>query len=225
MEVIAIRDIVAGEEICIPYVDPALVETRQQMFRFTYGFTCTCPSCTNLKRFDASWPVPDGEVLDSIGDSLRNFMFPHAYPSEIRLPSSPVNLETIPLDILRVFRESCLTSLCESFSTFSHDGPFESAIEVGLTILAFYVAIYPPNYPQIGLHLLEMAKTAWNAFITMEVPDPATRPEGLHFLAQARAHLRLSKQVWTVIGLEGDEGGPVMEIQVLESLLSEQASE
>lgn len=121
------------------------------MFRFTYGFTCTCPSCTNLKRFDASWPVPDGEVSDSIWDSLRNFMFPNKLPSEIRLPSSPVNLETIPLDILPVFRESCLTSLCESFSTFSHDGPFESAIEVGLTILAFYVAIYPPNYPQIGV--------------------------------------------------------------------------
>lgn len=59
----------------------------------------------------------------------------------------------------------------------------------------------------------------------MEVADPATQPEGLNFLAQARAYLRLSKQVWTVIGLEGDEGGPLAEIQVLESLLSEQGSE
>jgi hypothetical protein len=32
----------------------------------------------------------------------------------------------------------------------SHDGPFESALEVGLTVLAFYVVIYPPKYPQIG---------------------------------------------------------------------------
>jgi hypothetical protein len=70
-----------------------------------------------------------------------------------------------------------------------------------------------------------MAKTAWNAFVTMEVADPATQPEGLNFLVQGRAYLRLSKQVWTVIGLEGDEGGPLAEIQVLESLLSEQGSE
>lgn len=138
-------------QICIPYVDPALLETRQQMFQFTYGFTCTCLSCTAFKLLDASWPVPDRKELEYLGTSLRDFVFPDQYPDATRLPSSPVNLETIPSEILRIFRESCLTSLCESFSTFSHDGPFESALEVGLIILAFYVVIYPPNYPQIGV--------------------------------------------------------------------------
>ncbi|KAH0832322.1 hypothetical protein J3R83DRAFT_13335 [Lanmaoa asiatica] len=226
MEVVAIRDIVPGEEICIPYVDPALVETRQQMFRFTYGFACTCPSCAAFKLLDASLPVPNWDELGSLGTSLREFVFPDPYPDAIRLPSSPVNLETVPLEILRVFREACLTSLCESFSTFSHDGPFESALEVGLTILAFYAVVYPPNYPQIGMHLLEMAKTAWNAFITSEGADPLTQPVGLKLLAQVRAYLRLSSQVWSVIGPEGDEGGPMAEIQVLEGLLiSEQGSQ
>lgn len=121
------------------------------MFRFTYGFMCTCPSCTAFKLLDASWPIPEGEELGSLGTSLRELVSPDHCPDAIRLPSSPVNLGNIPLEILHIFRESCLTSLCESFSTFSHDGPFESALEVGLIILAFYVVIYPPNYPQIGV--------------------------------------------------------------------------
>lgn len=121
------------------------------MFRFTYGFTCTCSSCTAFKLLDASWSVPDREELGSLGTSLCEFVFPDQFPDAIRLPTSPVNLETVPFEILRIFRESCLTSLCESFSIFSHDGPFETALEIGLIVLAFYVVIYPPNYPQIGV--------------------------------------------------------------------------
>lgn len=121
------------------------------MFRFTYGFTCTCASCTAFKRLDTSQPAPDKTEPESLGTSLREYVFPDPHPDAIKLPSSPVNLETIPFEISHIFRESCLTNLCESFSTFSHDGPFESALEVGLKILAFYVAIYPPNYPQIGV--------------------------------------------------------------------------
>lgn len=64
-----------------------------------------------------------------------------------------MNLETVPFTVLDILREACLTSLCESFSTFSHDGPYDSALEVGLKVLAFYVVIYPPNYPQIGVYV------------------------------------------------------------------------
>lgn len=74
------------------------------------------------------------------------------------------------------------------------------------------------------MHLLEMAKTAWNAFITTKDADPLTQPAGLKLLTQVRAYLRLSNQVWAVIGPEGDEEGPLAEIQVLERLLSEQGS-
>jgi hypothetical protein len=75
------------------------------------------------------------------------------------------------------------------------------------------------------MHLLEMAKTAWNSFITMECADPLTQPAGLKLLGQVRAYLRLSNQVWAVIGPEGDEGGPLAEIRALEHLLSEQESQ
>lgn len=69
----------------------------------------------------------------------------------IELLKEPVHLETVPSELLCLFRESCLTELCESFSSFRHDGPFESALEVGLVVLVFYAVIYPPNYPQIGV--------------------------------------------------------------------------
>ena len=80
-------------------------------------------------------------------------MFPDPSPDVITLPSSPVNLEIVPVDVLPVLREACLAHFCELFSKSSHDGPFEVALRVGLTVLAFYVVIYPPNYPQIGMFL------------------------------------------------------------------------
>ncbi|KAF8840609.1 SET domain-containing protein [Paxillus ammoniavirescens] len=221
MEVVALRDIVPGEEICIPYVDPALLETRQKMFQLTYGFTCTCLSCMALDRLDIPHPAPAGKELISTGTALHHFLFPVPAPDMIELPKEPVHLETVPSGLLCMFRESCLTELCESFSSFSHDGPFESALEVGLIVLAFYVVIYPPNYPQIGMHLLEMAKTAWNAIVTSEHPDPSD-PVGAGVLPQAQAYLRLSKQILDVIGPEGDMDGPLAEIQVLDRLLNKQ---
>ncbi|KAF9230193.1 hypothetical protein BU15DRAFT_91168 [Melanogaster broomeanus] len=222
MEIVALCDIAPREEICIPYVDPALLETRQQMFQLTYGFTCTCPSCTALDRLKISQqPAPDGEELASLGSALQRFVFPVSTPDAIELPRAPVRPESVPSKLMSIFRESCLTKLCESFSTFSHEGPFESALEVGLTVLAFYTLVYPPNYPQIGMHLLEMAKTAWNAIVTSDDPDHFS-PAGVELLVQAQAYLRLSNQVLAVIGPEGDEGGPLAEVEVLDRLLNEQ---
>ncbi|KAF9228438.1 SET domain-containing protein [Gyrodon lividus] len=220
MEIVALRDIAPGEEICIPYVDPALLETRQQMFQLTYGFTCICPSCTALNRINIPQPAPDGKELASLGTALYQFLFLVSTPDAIKLPRAPIHLETVPSELLCLFRESCLTKLCESFSTFSHDGPFESALEVGLAVLAFYIVIYPCNYPQIGFHLLEMAKTAWNAIATSEQPDPSDKR--INLLTQARAYLRLSNQILDVIGPEGDIGGPSTEIQALDRLLNKQ---
>ncbi|KZV91944.1 hypothetical protein EXIGLDRAFT_769444 [Exidia glandulosa HHB12029] len=47
MEVVVVSAIQQGEEITIPYVDPALdVRTRQERLRTSYGFDCTCLRCT-----------------------------------------------------------------------------------------------------------------------------------------------------------------------------------
>ncbi|KAG6379628.1 hypothetical protein JVT61DRAFT_10144 [Boletus reticuloceps] len=46
MDVIALRDIAAGEEVLMTYVDTTLPKAqRQQVLTETYNFTCQCPLC------------------------------------------------------------------------------------------------------------------------------------------------------------------------------------
>jgi SET and MYND domain-containing protein len=138
-------------KICLPYIDPALYQTRQQIFNLTYGFTCTCPSCAFAEEVG---PIPQPPQLPSerksLEKSLRDFVFPSFsnQPFALSLPSKPY--EAIPDNLLPVLNESFLGALSQVFSTTSHDGPYRSALDVGITILAVYGLLYPPNYPQIG---------------------------------------------------------------------------
>jgi SET and MYND domain-containing protein len=82
--------------------------------------------------------------------SLRDFVFPSlgTQPYSLSLPKAAY--EIIPDNLRAVLLESFLGGLCQIFSTTSHDGPYHEALDVGLTILAVYTLVYPPNYPQIG---------------------------------------------------------------------------
>ncbi|EIW81423.1 SET domain-containing protein [Coniophora puteana RWD-64-598 SS2] len=223
MEIVALQDIGAGEEICVPYLDPALLQSRQQGFQLTYGFTCTCPSCSVLDSIGRVPPPPSSrEDQESLARALRTHAFPTSPTStspDFVLPAGP---RTPPDVLLAALNESYLTSLSESFSAASHDGPYSDALNVGMTLLALYCTIYPQNYPQIGVHLLEMAKTAWNAFVTADqnVADGATRTENAGLVDRAQLYLGLSRQVLNVFGREGDDGGPLDEIETLQGLLS-----
>ncbi|KAH7924953.1 hypothetical protein BV22DRAFT_1034559 [Leucogyrophana mollusca] len=220
MDVVALRDIAMGEEICITYVDPALLQSRQQIYQLTYGFTCSCLSCTLMEGISRVPPLPASEdALKSLNTALRLFVSPSfdRDVSEARLPARP--LSDIPSHLVPVFQESYLTKLSGTFSSTSHDGPYDIALDVGLTVLAIYSLIYPPNYPQIGMHLLEMAKTAWNAIIIAEQNEDLAGTAEMDLEKRARAYLRLSSDVLNVLGPEGDPGGPLEEIQVLRNLL------
>lgn len=76
-------------------------------------------------------------------------MFPskHLHPA-LSLPKE--SYKSIPKDILSVLHESFLGGISETFSATSHDGPLDEALDVGITVLATYALLYPPNYPQIG---------------------------------------------------------------------------
>ena len=67
------------------------------------------------------------------------------------------------------------------------------------------------------MHLLELAKTAWNARISSTNPDgddnQISKAQVLVFLSSAR-------HVLETYGPEGDEGGPLDEIKTLRRLLS-----
>lgn len=68
-----------------------------------------------------------------------------------------------------------------------------------------------------GMHLLELAKTAWNARISSANSDSddnqISETQVLTFLSLARKGLE-------IYGPEGDESGPLDEIKTLERLLS-----
>lgn len=61
------------------------------------------------------------------------------------------------------------------------------------------------------MHALELAKTAWNATVT---DSESSSLEGA-----AKTHLYIAAQVLNVYGEEGDEGGPLAEIAVLQTML------
>ncbi|KAI0712087.1 SET domain-containing protein [Earliella scabrosa] len=222
VEVVALQNIPEDEEITIPYVDPALpYQTRQDALRVNYGFECTCRLCAFQGGIEpvAVPPLSGSKESKDLEAVLRSFALGDIN-REVKVPTSPGLFERLPRELHVIFHESYLPSLSEKFSKTSHEGPYADAVESGLTLLAFYVTVYPPNYPQIGMHALELAKTLWNLL--------CTEPEALlvggvteqQLQMHAKAAVEFAASVLGCFGPEGDEGGPLEEIRVLTALLN-----
>jgi len=215
MEVIVLRDIAEGEEVTIPYLDPALpVETRKQALQSNYGFSCSCPPCCIMERVHPMLPPRQGSTeLDGLERALRRYALGDAERvAELREESCL--LQEMPVELAPVLHESYLPQLSETFSRTSHEGPYAEALSTGLTLLALYSLVYPANYPQIGMHALELAKTAWNAVIMHSEPAAANTLE-----SDAKSYLLIAAHILNIYGEEGDEGGPLAEIRVLRDML------
>lgn len=92
--------------------------------------------------------VPTDETgRTELADELRRFAGVRD-AGIVSLPTSQLN--TLPVGLRCVLREDYLGGLSEEFSRASHEGDYTVALDTGLTLLALYVVIYPPNYPQIG---------------------------------------------------------------------------
>lgn len=222
MEIVALREIKATEEICISYVDPALIESRQQIFELTYGFSCTCPSCDFIRTLGSIPLLPVSEAaLAELDSTLQAYCFPSSNIDD-RTMLAGVALPDLPENFHPVLRESYLLRLTDAFSRSSHEGSYHVALDVGLTVLAVYLLIYPENYPQIGMHLLEMAKTAWNAVIASEYDHAHDALAKTSFLKRSRVYRNLASNILEVFGPEGDSAGPLEELAVLKKLLHEE---
>ncbi|KAF6755948.1 hypothetical protein DFP72DRAFT_964622 [Ephemerocybe angulata] len=221
MEVVSLRDIAVGEEICIPYIDPALMQTRHQVFQITYGFVCDCPACAFLRKIGTSVPEPpeDATELAHLGAKLRDFVGVDEYlkgAPVVAADSQPRSLDDLPPALYCVLHESYMSTLSEAFSRASHEGDYVQAAESGVTLLALYLLVYPKNYPQIGMHLLEMAKTQWNHSFVALNPAGEDKEVAKNIVFQL---LDLARSVLRVLGMEGDsETGPFREIEVLEDI-------
>jgi hypothetical protein len=80
---------------------------------------------------------PSGVVIDSDDGNVSR-------------AAAELSFGTIPDGLHPVLHESFIASVSEKFSRTSHDGPYAVALEAGVSLLALYVLIYQPNYPQIG---------------------------------------------------------------------------
>jgi hypothetical protein len=175
MEVVALQEIKATEEvicaqvtraskinnvfifqICIPYVDPALIDSRQQFTKFTYGFSCICPSCISINAIGAIPPLPVSEAaLADLDNALQRFCIPSGDIDEKTLLAGSA-LQELPENLYCVLHEGYLSRLTDIFSRSSHEGSYRVALHVGLSVFAVYLLIYPANYPQIGRKLFVM---------------------------------------------------------------------
>jgi len=138
-------------QITLPYFDPALsYARRQEICRLTYEFECTCASCTSTRSIEPTEdPSDDQQHMETLGLSLYSFVFPTMPPC---LPTTQP-LSTLPPRLWPVLHANYLPKLSSKFRDASHDGPFDSAIQLGIILLALYVTIYPPNFPLIGRSL------------------------------------------------------------------------
>ncbi|TBU44468.1 SET domain-containing protein [Dichomitus squalens] len=222
MEVVALRDINEGDEVTIPYLDPALpFQTRQDALHVNYGFECGCRLCTFERRIERvpTPPMRGAEELRTLDAALRSFSLGDI-SQDVQVPTVPGSFERLPAVLLPVLHESYLPALSEAFSKTSHEGPYSEAIDSGLTLLAFYVMLYPPNYPQIGMHALELAKTLWNLTCTDASAMAGADEEQLK--RHAKTALDFAASVLQNFGPEGDNGGPLEEVSVLTGMLAEQ---
>jgi len=94
------------------------------------------------------------------------------HSTALTLPNRTIH-EPIPRKLLCVFHESYLANLSETFSKASHGGAHDLALDVGVTLLALYVLIYPPNYPQIGEHF-----SSFSTSIILNSPPSRNAPAG-----------------------------------------------
>jgi hypothetical protein len=66
------------------------------------------------------------------------------------------------------------------------------------------------------MHLLELAKTAWNMIVSNPTMGSQTEQTTKD---RVRTFLSLGRKIMQVLGPEGDEGGPLQEAEILQSLL------
>ncbi|EKM49538.1 uncharacterized protein PHACADRAFT_214100 [Phanerochaete carnosa HHB-10118-sp] len=226
MEIVALRDIEFGDELTIPYLDPALpFDIRQNTLQESYGFTCNCSLC-NFQR--ASAPIPplptSPERLSALEAGLCAFVAVHVLQLDPSAPP-PVSMgadafSSLPSELHPLLGEGYLPTLSEEFSRASHEGPYDRAVAAGRVLLALYAVLYPQNYPQTGMHALELTKTAWNAIIAGERSEAPLNSSATRRLEDAARHyLSIASRVLEVYGPEGDMNGPLEELGVMRSLL------
>ena len=136
----------------IPYLDPAIsYPERQSRLKEIYGFDCSCKLCT-VQSSMSIHPVAAPQVLGIVSPleaALHRFAFGQGITADFQSPEEQLCTK-LPEDLQPLMDDSILSFLTRKFSIASDEGPLDVAMATGKTILAIYLCIYPPHYPQIG---------------------------------------------------------------------------
>lgn len=107
-------------------------------------------------------PVDGPQVLALVGSleaALHQFAFGEGITADFRLPEEQLCFK-LPEQFQPLMDDSVLTVLTERFSLASAEGLFDLAMNIGKTILAIYLCIYPPYFPQIGSCISRIVSSA-----------------------------------------------------------------
>ena len=132
----------------IPYFDPALpYQRRQEISQYSYGFKCACSYC---EFYESIKSAPEHVANGAEGASAEQALCQYAFPgSTLRWPPRAL-IYTLPQELHFVLHKDYLPQTSRVFKDAAHEGHYELALRSGVTLLAVYMALYPPLYPQTG---------------------------------------------------------------------------
>jgi len=191
-------------------LDPAMPLRKLQAYLKTvYGFDCACELCRCQSRSGIPSMTASGALREALEADLQAF-------GDEEAPSFDNDYTRLPPDLLGAFNESFLREISESFSQGSHDGPFLAAVRFGQILRGIYRIIYPPLYPLLGYHDLELAKTVWNAIAENEVQAEEDR-----FKSKALRYLQSAEVVLEAVGQADKDTGWDLEVNQLKAVLAQ----
>lgn len=154
----AVRDIKAGAELTICYLDMLMTsEGRQKQLRDQYCFECDCFRCQTQDK-DAAMLAGDKNIWKEVQESLEKIEDLKAHQkweqvlaicqtilssSSERLPDSNIH----QLKVLDGAMDACI-----------HLGQLEEALSYAIRTLEPYRIFYPGNHPVRGVQLMKVGK-------------------------------------------------------------------
>ncbi|PVG02620.1 hypothetical protein CPB86DRAFT_530653 [Serendipita vermifera] len=218
LEVRALVDIQQGQEITIPYLDPALsYQERQNRLKQAYFFSCECTKCRIEKALPS--PASISSHDDMLEEMVGNLTF-EPNTADLRVIASGVaTLRGLPSPLTSIRQDSFLKNLTERFETIAHDGPYDTLWQVGKALLAVCLISYPHNYPLTAYYAIELAKGCWNAHLL-----ESQYSNGKFWLLRVQSAIDFAKPMLQIIGGEEEceTAQGLVTIETLESLLEEE---
>lgn len=143
--------------------------TRQDICGNLYGFQCQCESCfiqASIKENQCEITGsarPDAlQTVSALAASLRELAFVDV--DQPTWPSKALQF-SLPTELYAIFDERVLPQLSSTFTDAAHDAQYNIALDSGMTLLALYLTIYPPFYPQTGKFIRHTRATFTNELL------------------------------------------------------------